>query len=138
MKRIISIPLMIMILFSGISVKFASHYCGGRVAATKVSLTGELASCGMEHQSGTKPSPDFFSSHCCDDVTSSYSISTNYFPSLYVVNDPGQQVTHIINVPCDFLISKDISNFTSYSNKRPPGNYCPNSVVRQVICIFRI
>ena len=56
MKRIVSIPLLFIILFSGINVKFASHYCGGNFSGTKVSLTGELATCGMEQEQMTESS----------------------------------------------------------------------------------
>jgi hypothetical protein len=138
MKTIISIPLIIMILFSGISIKFASHYCGGNVSSTKVSLSGELATCGMEHHTGNNPLQDIFVKHCCDDVISSYSISTNYFPSFYFAKDPGQRVIHIINVPSDLLVSQEISLDTSVSKKRPPGTFSPRSVDRQMICIYLI
>ena len=41
MKNVISIPLALLILFTGINVQIASHYCGGNFAAAKVSLTGK-------------------------------------------------------------------------------------------------
>jgi hypothetical protein len=44
MSKIIAIPLVFMKLFSGISVTFATHYCEGSVAESKISLSGELAS----------------------------------------------------------------------------------------------
>ena len=29
-------------------ISVATHYCGGQIAASRVTLTGKLASCGME------------------------------------------------------------------------------------------
>jgi hypothetical protein len=138
MKTIISIPLIILILFSGISVKFATHYCGGSVAATKVSLTGELATCGMESTTDNNTQHDTFNKHCCDDITSAYSICNNYIPSYHFVKEPGQQVISMIGVPADYLSNQETIINTSNNDIRPPGTNYPNSVTRQALCIFRI
>lgn len=138
MKTLISIPLIILILFTGISVKFASHYCGGYVAATKVSLTGELATCGMESKSDNNTQQKTFDKHCCDDITSAYSICNNYISSSYFVNDPGQQVTYVIDVPADYMSNQEIIINISNNNIKPPGTNYPNSVTLPALCIFRI
>ncbi len=138
MKTLISIPLIILILFTGISVKFATHYCGGYVAATKVSLTGELATCGMERPSDNNSLQDTYNNNCCDDITSAYSICNNYISSSYFVNDPGQQVTYVIDVPADYMSNQEIIINTSNNNIKPPGTNYPNSVTLPALCIFRI
>jgi hypothetical protein len=130
---------MLLILFSGINIKIASHFCGGNFAATKVSLTGELASCGMEHQSGTKSPQDLISSHCCEDVISSYFISPNYVPSsCCYLPDIGQEINHTFIVHNELFFSQEISVSAISGNKRPPGCFIPVGVEQQVICIFRI
>ena len=138
MKTIISIPLMLLILFSGISVKFATHYCGGHFAATKVSLTGELATCGMESSSDNNSFGNSFNKHCCDDITSAYSISDNYIPSSYDVKEPWQHVLNLIVVPAGFPVNQEKIVYTSCNSIRPPGINYPNSVARPAICVFRI
>ncbi|MDP3001889.1 MAG: hypothetical protein Q8N38_02015 [Bacteroidales bacterium] len=138
MKAILSIPLIILILFTGISVKFATHYCGGYVAATKVSLTGELATCGMESKSDNNTQQKTFDKHCCDDITSAYSICNNYFASSYNFYDPGQQVINMIAVLAGYLSNQETIINTSNNDIRPPGTNHPNSVDRPVLCIFRI
>jgi hypothetical protein len=138
MRTLVSIPLILLILFSGISVKFATHYCGGYVAATKVSLTGELATCGMEQTSHNNSSQENYRHKCCEDVTSSYSICNNYLSSSYSVNDPGQPVIHTFFVPADILINQVSAINTSFISTKPPGTYSPNSVERPALCIFRI
>jgi hypothetical protein len=137
MKTILSIPLIILILFSGVIVSFATHYCEGSVVATKISLTGEQASCGMEHVSINNPLLVKFQNHCCDNVTSVYSICNTYFPSAYNVEDPILQVISVLLVPYDYLNSSDIA-INTLSNIRPPGCYTPNSVTLPDLCIFRI
>ncbi len=138
MKTLLCIPLIILILFSGISVKFATHFCGGSVAATKVSLTGELATCGMESPVHKNSVQVTFNNHCCDDKISAYSICNNYIPSYYYVKEPGQQVIYLINVPADCLSNQITIINTSIKNIRPPGSNYPNSVTLPALCIFRI
>jgi hypothetical protein len=137
MRKILSIPLFVLILFSGITVNFATHYCGGSVAATKVSLNGELATCGMESASDNKSKEDLFANHCCDDVTAFYSLSSNYIPSFYFHNDLFQQVSFFTEIPSENTIH-NILLITSSEIIRPPGTHSPNSVERQVLCVFRI
>jgi hypothetical protein len=138
MKKLISIPLIILLLFSGISVKFATHYCGGFVAATKVSLDGELATCGMEHPSENNSLQDTYNNKCCDDVTSAYSICSNYYPCSYSVNDPGLQVIYTIDIPVDYLYYQQVTINNAGNNIRPPGDNSPNSVTLPQVCVFRI
>ena len=138
MKTILSIPLIILILFSGITFNFATHYCGGNVAATMVSLTGEPATCGMEKGPADNSLTVKFKNHCCDNVTSAYSICNDYFPSVFNVEDPIQNLISIIVIPFDYLSSTKFLNNSPNTNIRPPGCYTPNSVTLPDLCIFRI
>lgn len=138
MKTIASIPLILLILFTGINVKFATHYCGGSVAATKVSLNGELATCGMEHSTHSKSVQQILTKECCEDYTTSYSFCSNYFPTVYSTNETLQQVKSVIDTT---PVNRDFQEFIlnqSITSIRPPGTYSPNSVSQPSICIFRI
>jgi hypothetical protein len=139
MKYILSIPLALLILFTGINVQIASHFCGGNFSAAKVSLTGELASCGMENQSAIKTTEDLLSRHCCDDVISSVSISSNYIPASFCYTQiTGQEINHIYITHDQLVISQAVLFSASSGNVRPPGEFNPSEVEQQVICIFRI
>jgi len=139
MKHIISISLSLLILFTGINVKIASHYCGGNFAAAKVSLTGKTASCGMEHQSNEKPAEDTFARHCCDDVIASVTISTNYVPSSFCyITVTGQDVNNTFITQDQLTIVQPVIISAISGSKRPPGGFSPSDVKQQVICIFRI
>ena len=139
MKRIVSIPLMILILFSGISINVASHYCGGNLASSKVSLKGELASCGMEHQSGTGSFGDQISKHCCEDVIHSFTLSTNYIPSTFLrITDAGNAPFSAFIVYDLPLFHREIFGSLISETKLPPGTYTPVCVEQQVICVFKI
>jgi hypothetical protein len=138
MKTILSIPLIILILFTGVSVKFATHYCGGNVAATKISLTGEFATCGMTTDSENHTQQQTITHHCCDNTLSAYSICNTYFASAYDAVFNGQVAADNILNPIDYILDKKIIiNITNYQSK-PPGSFNANSVDRPVLCIFRI
>ena len=62
----------------------ARHYCHGEMVASKVSLSGALATCGMEDNEGDcrhGHNEDLFDSHCCDDVVTSYFLDNTYTPA---------------------------------------------------------
>lgn len=138
MKTILSVPLMMLILFSGIRVQIASHYCKGNYSGTKVSLGCELATCGMEDHSGEKQSGDIFSTHCCDDVVSSYSVSTNCVPSVLDLLSPVQVFYHISLLKGEPLFNHNLPIQTLSDTNMPPGCYSPYSVEQQAICVFLI
>jgi hypothetical protein len=139
MRRIVAIPLLLMLLFSGISVQIASHYCRGNYSGTKVSLDGQLASCGMENASLKQSTEDLISSHCCSDIISSVSISSNYIASANTdPPDPRQEVIHLSFIDNELTACREIGFHLSSANVRPPGNYIHSGIEQQVLCIFRI
>jgi len=138
MRFVLSIPLLFLISFSGISVKFATHYCGGRVAATKISLSGELTTCGMESQEHNNSYQDAFNNHCCEDVTSSYTLSSNYLPSYFNIEESVQKDISLFSVPEKFLSIQYNIFINSTRNIKPPGIIYHNNPDRPVLCIFLI
>jgi hypothetical protein len=138
MRKILAIPVITLILFTGIKVNFATHWCGGSVAATKVSLSGELATCGMEHQGDKRSEADLYKNLCCDDVLKTYSFSCNYIPSYSIENHIFRQVDFIADVAVVLKPGDMIPNTCSDETIRPPGTYEPSSVDLQVLCISRI
>ncbi len=139
MKITASIILTLLIIFSGIRVNVASHYCMGSLSATKVSLSGELASCGMEHGTPAPSAQDMYTRHCCSDKLSSLSISINYIPTeCSVLSDGGNHIVPAFPVQ-NGPVADQLSLLSVLTGiKRPPGIYTPVEVQQQIICIFRI
>lgn len=138
MKTFLSIPLILLILFTGISVNFSTHYCHGSVAATKISLKGEIATCGMESGSAVTAAAISLNKHCCDDISSSYSICNIFYSSTYAMEYPCQKVTSIIDVEINSVSNQAIINITSNEIIKPPGDTYINSITCPVLCVFRI
>ena len=137
-RKILAIPLIVLILFSGISIKFATHYCQGSVFATRVSLTGQLATCGMEHHEDHNLSQESITSECCDDVLSAYTLSNNYLGSTFHIDNPNLTGTYFVFMPFHTEVVAPITHVPSYSNIRPPGMNDLYTPAIQTLCVFRI
>jgi hypothetical protein len=117
---------------------FAIHYCGGTYAASKISVSGELASCGMEGTEDTCPLPgDHLKSHCCDDEVLVYAIDNTYTPSFSDAPDIAQKVFQLFSLSeCDTFHSLLTVN-ALITNVCPPGKLFTSAVSLADICVFR-
>ena len=139
MKKGTSISLVILILIGMLHISLANHYCGGKIAASKVSLSGLLASCGMEGTDMQVPhSGNHFTKHCCDDVVISYPIDNNYLPSYYFDPDSYQYKFQILSVPALSSFSKITTLESPGINVIPPRVLMSTHVDLSDICVFRI
>jgi len=116
----------------------ATHYCGGHVAASKISVTGKLASCGMEDQQNDLPPGKYFSRHCCEDYVVSITTDNNYVPSSINIPDAFQ-----FSLQTSDLQSESLAGLTGifrmqYSGISPPGILMSTNVDLSDICVFRI
>jgi hypothetical protein len=138
MKKVFSISLIILTIVAMVQLSVATHYCGGKIAASKISLSGKVANCGMEDNEGKLPSSGiFYTSHCCENVIVKYSITNNYFPSFsFVPETCWQPIQHFV-IP-DKTALADSSTLKIFSDKSPPPGYIFHSVELSEICILRI
>jgi hypothetical protein len=139
MKKVISISFTILVLTAMFHFSVATHYCAENIAATKISLSGKLASCGMED--GDKDLPHtglHFGSHCCDNVIVFYGIYSNYFPSFSSVPESYQNHFQVFSIPADLTLHSLISEKSTYTSPSPPDEFMSNSVDLSNICVFRI
>ena len=117
----------------------ATHYCGGHVAASKISVTGKLASCGMEgSQNEVLPHGKYLSKHCCEDVVVSISTDNNYVPSLYNIPDTFQFGFQTLVLPSESSVGLAGIFRLQYSDISPPGATMSTDVDLSGICVFRI
>ncbi len=117
----------------------ASHFCCGKYAASKVSITGKLANCGMEGFVKELPPPGItFSKQCCDDVVISISIDNNYTPSYPLVQNSFQNSFQILSILTGYPVHSIAVSNSIYTNASPPGVLMSTNVDLSDICIFRI
>ena len=139
MKKFLSISFSLLILLSGMHFTVSTHYCGGKIAASKVSFSGEVASCGMEKTvDQCLSSGSHLSTNCCHNKISAFVVDSNYAPSFSEFNAFSQPVLQIFNIPASFNVQLlSVLNLLN-TNVHPPGNYLVSGVSLPDICVFRI
>jgi len=117
----------------------STHYCGGVIASSKVSFTGEVASCGMENSVGQCQLPGkHIGSHCCTNKISVFAVENNYAPSFFDFKAFSQNILQVFDIPAGAQISNlSVLSFIS-ANVSPPGNVMVSAVSLPGICVFRI
>lgn len=139
MKKGISILFAFVMIATMFHFSVATHYCGGHIAASKVSLTGKLASCGMEGSQKQLPPPGiYFSKHCCEDVVISFSTDNNYIPSFFNIPATFQFDFQTLGLPSGPKARLAEGFNLQYSDISPPEAMMSTNVDLSDICVFRI
>jgi hypothetical protein len=137
MKKVFSILIALVIFLSVMHISIAVHFCHGDIAEVKVSLSGDLGTCGMENGPDDKSLPAGFSKHCCDDELSVFTIEDYYSQDN---NQPKTLLQSHLVAPCVFpseLVSVSRMQLSEIYSIRPPGNDFIHSVNLPFICVFR-
>jgi hypothetical protein len=139
MKKGSSISLVLLTIVAMFHFSVATHYCSGTIAASKVSLSGKLASCGMEDSKKELPlSGTYFTRLCCEDETTFYGVDNSYTPSFSFLPEPFHYDLQVL------YLSKSLSEIPGtdlihfYTNASPPGAFMSTDVDISGICVFRI
>ncbi|HZK94325.1 MAG TPA: hypothetical protein VFC67_08970 [Prolixibacteraceae bacterium] len=140
MKKLFSILFAFLILLSVVHITIATHHCGSADAIfEKVSVTGELASCGMEGCDDKCSSPgNHFEEPCCDNRVSILAVNHDYTPSFTNFTAFAQYILQVYIVPVSIeLNSLTTLNLTS-TGVSPPTNFLIHAVSLPKICLFLI
>jgi hypothetical protein len=139
MKKVISISLTLLMLIALLHFSVATHYCMEKIATSKISLSGELATCGMENDEDELPQTGLnFTTHCCDNVIVFCGISGNYFPSFFQVPETYNDDFQVLGLPSSKTFFPVASFLSINTSVNPPGVSTVNNVDLTSICVFRI
>jgi hypothetical protein len=139
MKRFIIIGLAFVFLLSVMHITIATHFCGGQVAAVKISLSGKRASCGMESDESSAPFREaWISTRCCYDELDVYKIESHYTPSVFGSELLTLNTIHPVIIPQDVLPNIFIPSQTAHTDCGPPKPFTISVVNLAEICVFRI
>lgn len=137
MKKILAILFLTIIFASGIQVSIYHHYCGGKLAETKVSLSGKLASCGMEENGRTCSNQPFIDKNCCEDQITYLGINAEFVPEYFKLSYPstGKSISSctLFNVTLNYSYT-----INSASWVLPPGDKMKSGLPLSHICVLRI
>jgi hypothetical protein len=139
MKSFATILLTFILLLSGMHLTIATHFCGGKVAAVKISLSGIKAGCGMGSDETSAPSskPEV-TTRCCYDELTVYKIECHYAPSVYCSWLLTMNTMHPVIIPQDVLHNNIFSSQADPTDYGPPEPFAVNAVDPAEICVFRI
>lgn len=140
MKKALSILVVLLLLTAIFHISVARHYCGGELAAIKVSLSGDLASCIMQGTEECCPldSPgDYLKYPCCDDVVTFYSIDNNNTPPS-VATVTYRFTTQVLDMPFPLPLRSQILSSHVFPDISPPVFIMYTAVDLTNICVFRI
>jgi hypothetical protein len=139
MKKVVSISLTFLMLTAMLHLSVATHFCAGKIAASKISLTGKLATCGMnDDEKNLPPSGSHYTTYCCENVLATYGINSIYFPSFSSFHESYQVHYQVLSIPKNYNIQSLKSVNSIYTSVSPPDVSLSSNVDLSYICIFRI
>lgn len=139
MNKVFSISLSLLMVAAILHISVAMHYCGGKEVATTVSLSGKLASCGMEcSEMGIPVTGTSIDKQCCNDVVKFYGIDSNYIPSFSILTEFFQYNFQSFVLPIGLSVNISSDLIPSYANACPRGALMSTNVDLSDICVFRI
>jgi hypothetical protein len=136
-KKVFSILFSLLLLISVMHIRLATHFCGGVKAATLVSFTGELATCGMESCLEHPFTGNAITSHCCDNEVIAFKVDENYSPSYQEFKAFALTVLQIFAIPADFTSCSFSALKHINVSESPPGGFLASLISLPFICVFR-
>jgi hypothetical protein len=137
MKGVFTILIGVVMLASGMTVSIDRHYCGGELAGTLISVSGRLASCGMEKVQNDCTDQPSIDKKCCDDQLTFYRISSKYLPEYFRLSYT-TDFKDLQSVPeCNSLFR--VPFLDVYRTwELPPGEQLRSAPSLSEICVYRI
>ncbi len=137
MEKVLAISITGLMFLTGMKVSIGHHYCGGKAAATKLSVTAVTASCGMEEQEHSFSFQTEFGSVCCEDQLISYGINNIYIPEYFRLTHPSgkKKLQHFQTF---YTSSGAFDPIDPVSRDFPPGKKQGSEIYLFQICILRI
>ena len=138
MKKIFSIAVTTIILISGMHLAVAKHYCQGELAAMRITLIGENATCGMEESTAFDSHViDGFSAKCCSNESTPMGVDQNY-DSFHQEFNTLRSLSLFTYVPSELVFSIQNSSIYNFKSIIPPDNVLAGPKGPADICVFRI
>lgn len=121
------------------NLTISTHYCGGEIAEAKVSLYGELATCGMEGPDDTCTFPgNHLESTCCSSEISFFSVDNNFTTSINKIINTEQAVLQLFVIPLNINLHSITEISHTSTDSGPPENLLVDEVNLSKICVFLI
>lgn len=137
MKRLVSILSILIILFSGMNLTLATHYCSGEVADIKVSFLPVDVSCGMEKSEDDCQGHSLMSSGCCRNEFAFYNVEDDFYPQQISTIFLPLQVTLLFSTLID-KETAEVGNSLFSLKYSSFADLLPDEVKQEEVCVFII
>jgi hypothetical protein len=138
MRKVLSIVIVGLILISGMHISMATHFCSGKIAAVKWSFTGQFATCGMEECDNHGSNHENFSTDCCKNLISFFSVDKNYTPSAFKIQELAKSTDSFPVCNIERISDNLPHSYTIFTDTGPPVELIARSVDLAELCVFRI
>lgn len=135
MKKVFTILFIFVVLLSGTTVRYSAHYCQGTFIASRLSFSGENASCGMSQEKNDSKEAQISNLMCVNEITS-YTFIDNYVYSPQET-DSGK-LLHDTALPVVITPKINLVLTTPEFKQLPPGSPGMHGAENEVLCVFRI
>src|SRR5665811_1993968 len=121
-------------------ITIATHHCGSADETfEKVSVIGELASCGMEGCDDKCAGPgNHFEEHCCDNSVSILAVNHDYTPSFTNFTVFALHILQVYFIPVNIEFHSLTTIYLISTSVSPPDNFLVHAVSLPKICVFLI
>lgn len=136
MKKAFTLLFILIVLISGMTLRYSEHYCQGILVASKISISGDNAGCGMNREENGCTGAELSSLMCVNEIVL-FTFSDNYVYS----SGNRESCQQLRNTGFPFIITPK-ENFTPVSStelRQPPSGVL--NLFRsecEVLCVFRI
>lgn len=139
MRKVVAILIAMLVLLSTLHVTVASHYCHGTLAATKISLSGHQAGCGMEDSENASTTDlQLAPQTCCHNIASVFSVDDSYAPSTFqLVKALSSGFVYLMIAPIHAIRSQ-LTSYKITPNISPQALFKLREVPLDFICVFRV
>lgn len=125
-------------LVAGMHLTLATHYCGGKIAATQLSFSGKLATCGMPMDEHRTTTGDAFTINCCKDEITVYLLDDNCFQPFFKIKTlPLTGINAFLAITSTLPQEKILPDRIA-TNTGPPGHTPDSATSRAMLCLLRI
>lgn len=138
MKNGVGVTLIIILIGSILHLSVSRHFCEGKLVASKISLSGNPAECGMKSSKCNSPfSGTKFEIHCCSNIVNTLEIADYYFPSFSAISEYYQYMMYYLYNPSDYQLFASDYDSSCHANHDPPGELLSSDIRLPMICVFR-
>ncbi|MFN8240999.1 MAG: hypothetical protein U0X39_09630 [Bacteroidales bacterium] len=138
-KKVYSIFFLLLIFTAGVKFTVSMHYCGGHLVSSKLSILGNIATCGMENTCQVPVSSTTnLANHCCENRIKIAGTVNPFEEPAFNCNQPPAVEKTIFQAVTTIHIDEPFLVHNRLAVNSPPGCPLKDTSSREFTCSYRI